>query len=150
MEVQAQWVIPVDVVAYGVSPHMHLIGKSMKMSATFPDGRVTNLIHVPIWDFNWQMFYEFEEPLDLPKGTIVKVVAHYDNSAQNKSNPNSPPKEVKWGPATYDEMCVGFITVTKKGQDLTRPGEKNDLNEMIRTSQREQKAKSNRLSQVVE
>ena len=24
-------------------------------------------------------------------------------------------------------MCIGFIGVTKKGQDLTRPGEKDDL-----------------------
>jgi hypothetical protein len=28
-------------------------------------------------------------------------------------------------------MCIGFVGVTKKGQDLTRPGEKDDLNEIF-------------------
>ena len=43
-----------------------------------------------------------------------------------------PPKEVKWGEATTDEMCIGFIGVTKKGQDLTRPGEKDDYMDIFR------------------
>ena len=32
-------------------------------------------------------------------------------------------------------MCIGFITVIKKGQDLTRPGEKDDLLDIIERSQ---------------
>ena len=106
------------------------------MSVTFPDGHVEDLIHIPNWDFNWQSAYEFEKPMDLPKGSILKVVAHYDNSSENPTNPNSPPKEIKWGPATYDEMCVGFISLTKKDQDLTLPGEKNDLGVMIQNANR--------------
>lgn len=135
-EIKAEWVIPTDVVAHFVSPHMHLVGKDMKMSVTFPDGHVEDLIHIPNWDFNWQSAYEFEKPMDLPKGSILKVVAHYDNSSENPTNPNSPPKEIKWGPATYDEMCVGFISLTKKDQDLTLPGEKNDLGVMIQNANR--------------
>ena len=38
---------------------------------------------------------------------------------------------MKWGEATTDEMCIGFVGVTKKGQDLTRPGEKDDLHEIF-------------------
>ena len=142
-ELKAEWIIPVDVVAHGASPHMHLIGKSMTMTAQLPDGRVVDLVRVPDWDFNWQTSYEFQQPLELPKGTIVKVVAHYDNSSENRNNPNNPPKEMKWGPATTDEMCVGFIMLTKKGQDLTRPGEKNDFNEIIQDSQKAQRDKAN-------
>lgn len=135
-EIHAQWVAPVDVIAYGVAPHMHLVGKDMTMTVTYPDGREEKLIRVPQWDFNWQTSYDFEEPMELPKGTILKVVAHFDNSSENHFNPNNPPKELKWGPATTDEMCIGFIGITKKGQDLRRPGEKNDLNEIIHKSHR--------------
>jgi len=142
-QIKAEWTIPVDVVAHGASPHMHLIGKSMTMTAQLPDGRVIDLLRVPDWDFNWQTSYEFQKPLDLPKGTIVRAVAYYDNSSENRNNPNNPPKEMKWGPATTDEMCVGFISITKKGQDLTRPGEKNDFNEIIQKSQKAQRDKAN-------
>ncbi|MGZ3357048.1 MAG: monooxygenase, partial [Isosphaeraceae bacterium] len=127
-EIQAAWPVPVDLVAHAVVPHMHLLGKDMLMTVTFPDGRTQDLIKIDNWDFNWQYSYYFEKPLDLPKGSVVKVVAHYDNSDGNPRRPKEmKPEEVRWGEATTDEMCIGFIGVTKKGQDLTRPGEKDDL-----------------------
>ena len=127
-EIQASWPVPVDLVAHAVVPHMHLLGKDMLMSVTFPDGRNQDLIKIDGWDFNWQYSYYFETPQELPKGSVLKVVAHYDNSAGNPRRPKDmPPAEIRWGEATTDEMCIGFIAVTKKGQDLTRPGEKDDL-----------------------
>ncbi len=130
-EIKASWPIPVDLVAHAVTPHMHLLGRDIAMSITFPDGRVQDLIKIDDWDFNWQYSYFFEKPLDVPKGSVLNVVSHYDNSSSNPRNPNKPPKLVKWGEATTDEMCVGFIAVTKKGQDLTRSGEKDDLMEVF-------------------
>jgi hypothetical protein len=100
----------------------------------YPDGRVDLLIKIADWDFDWQNSYFFARPLALPRGSIVNVVAHYDNSAANPNNPNKPPRLVKWSPATTDEMCVGFITVVKTHQDLTVPGEKDDLEEILRQS----------------
>ena len=132
-EIQAAWPVPVDLVAHAVVPHMHLLGKDMLMTVTFPDGRTQDLIKIDNWDFNWQYSYYFEKPLDLPKGSVVKVVAHYDNSADNPRRPKEmKPEEVRWGEATTDEMCIGFIGVTKKGQDLTRPGEKDDLMDIFK------------------
>jgi len=131
IEIKAAWRVPVDLVAHAVTPHMHLLGRDMLMSLRFPDGREQDLVKIDDWDFNWQYSYYFEKPLDLPKGTVLNVVAHYDNSEANPRNPNKPPKLVKWGEATTDEMCVGFIAVTKKGQDLTRPGETDDLREIL-------------------
>src|SRR5262249_14348550 len=93
------------------------------------------------WDFNWQYSYFFEKPLDLPRGSVLNVVSHFDNSASNPRNPNKPPKLVIWGEATTDEMCVGFIAVTKKGQDLTRAGEKDDLLEIFHKQREERTAK---------
>ena len=120
---------------------MHLLGRDIAMSITYPDGRVQDLIKIDDWDFNWQYSYFFEKPLDLPKGSVLNVVSHYDNTSSNPRNPNKPPKLVKWGEATTDEMCVGFIAVTKKGQDLTRPGEKDDLTEIFHKQREEYRAR---------
>jgi alkyl hydroperoxide reductase subunit AhpC len=130
-EAVAQWRIPVDVEALAVTPHMHLLGRDMRMWVTFPDGRDQDLITISDWDFFWQNTYYFETPLTLPTGTVLKLSAHFDNSEANPHNPNKPPKLVKFGEGTSDEMCLGFIALTKKGQDLTRPGEKDDLREII-------------------
>ena len=119
IEVKAAWEVPVDVIAHNVSPHMHLLGRDMQISVKFPDGQVQDLIRIADWDFNWQYTYQFEKPIDIPKGSLVYLVSHYDNSAANPKNPNQPPMDVKWGEATTDEMCIGFLGVTKKGQDLT-------------------------------
>jgi hypothetical protein len=131
VEIKAAWPVPVDLLAHAVTPHMHMLGRDMLMTVTYPDGRTEDLVKIADWDFAWQNTYYFETPLDLPKGSVLKVVAHYDNSEANPRNPNHPPKLVKWGEATTDEMCIGFIAVTKKGQDLTRSGEKDDLHDIF-------------------
>jgi peroxiredoxin len=130
-EATAQWRIPVDVEALAVTPHMHLLGRDMRMWVTFPDGHDQDLINIPDWDFAWQNTYYFETPLTLPKGAVLKLTAHFDNSEANPRNPNKPPRVVKFGEGTNDEMCIGFIALTKKGQDLTRPGEPDDLRQII-------------------
>jgi hypothetical protein len=140
IEIKAAWSMPVDVVAYAVTPHMHLLGRDIAMSVKFPDGREQDLIKINDWDFNWQYSYFFQKSLEIPKGSVLNVVAHYDNTASNPRNPNKPPKLVKWGEATTDEMCVGFIAVTKKGQDLTRSGEKDDLMEIFQKQIEEYRA----------
>lgn len=133
VEVHATWTVPVDLEARAVAPHMHLLGKDMHVFVIFPDGMKRDLVRIDDWDFNWQSQYYFEEPIDLPQGSVVHAVAHFDNSASNPRNPNAAqPVRVRWGEGTNDEMCIGFIAVTKKGQDLTRPGEKDDLPDLFR------------------
>jgi len=131
VEVKASWYIPVDVEALAVAPHMHQLGREMRIAVTAPGGRTTDLIHIPSWDPAWQASYFFEKPIPIAAGSIVKVIAKFDNSAHSR-NPNSPPKQVKWGYGADDEMCEGFIAVVKKGQDLTVPRAKDDLGEIFR------------------
>jgi Copper type II ascorbate-dependent monooxygenase, C-terminal domain len=126
IEVKASWFIPVDLDALAVSPHMHMLGHDMHMSVTLPSGRTQSLIEIADWDPSWQSAYYFQKPIPLPAGSIVKVVAHFDNSAHAR-NPNQPPKLVKFGPNFDDEMCVGYIAVVKRGQNLTLPGSRDDL-----------------------
>jgi hypothetical protein len=130
VEVKASWYVPVDVEVLAVSPHMHLLGHDMHMSVRLPNGRTENLIEIADWDPAWQTAYYFQKPIPLVAGSVVKVVAHFDNSAHAR-NPNQPPKLVKFGPNADDEMCVGYIAVVKKGQDLTAPGARDDLFEIF-------------------
>src|SRR4051812_21278875 len=95
-EVEGTWFIPTDLEALAVSPHMHLLGHDMRMSVTYPGGRTKDLIYIRNWDPAWQNTYYFQKPVPLPKGSVVKVVAHFDNSAHPR-NPNKPPTLVTWG-----------------------------------------------------
>jgi len=97
-----------DTVVTTLTPHMHVRGKDMTYIAHYPDGTTETLLHVPKYDFNWQITYELATPKVLPKGTEVEVIAHYDNSPNNKFNPD-PSKDVRWGDQTWEEMMIGFF-----------------------------------------
>jgi hypothetical protein len=144
IEIKASWYVPVDVEALAVTPHMHQLGHDMSLTVTYPNGRTHDLIQIPDWDPSWQNTYYFEKPITLPRGSIVKVIAHFDNSPHPR-NPNQPPKLVRWGYDASDEMCVAYIGVVKKGQDLTRPGEKDDLFEIF-VKQREKNLRRDQLA----
>ncbi|MFN0054248.1 MAG: redoxin domain-containing protein [Planctomycetales bacterium] len=113
------YVLPSDATLVGVTPHMHLLGREMKVTATAPDGRVEPLIHITDWNFNWQDQYLFAEPLRLSKGTRLEVEGWFDNSSANPLNPHTPPQRVTWGEQTTDEMFICFfLMTTDKPQDL--------------------------------
>jgi len=92
-------------------PHTHLRGKSWEYRLTYPDGREEVVLSVPRYDFNWQTYYEYAKPIAVPKGSKLLAIAHYDNSANNKANPN-PGVEVRWGDQTWEEMQYSGITYT--------------------------------------
>lgn len=120
-EVKASATIREDVHLMSVMPHMHFRGKDFTYTAVYPDGRSEILLHVPKYDFGWQLTYQFQEPIALPKGTRLDCVAHFDNSRANKANPD-PSKEVRWGDQTWEEMMMGFYTYTRDGEQLSVPG----------------------------
>lgn len=96
-----------------ISPHMHLLGREMQLTAR---NLVTNerqcLIYIDNWDFHWQGSYKYAQPLAIPGATIVELTARYDNSELNHNQPTIPPVDVSWGEKTTDEMCIGFLGLT--------------------------------------
>jgi Copper type II ascorbate-dependent monooxygenase, C-terminal domain len=92
-------------------PHTHLRGKSWEYRLTYPDGREEVVLSVPRYDFNWQTYYEYARPLSVPKGSKLLAIAHYDNSGNNKANPDSN-AEVHWGEQTWEEMQYSGISYT--------------------------------------
>ncbi|MGH9666435.1 MAG: hypothetical protein ACRD9L_18570 [Bryobacteraceae bacterium] len=103
--------LPVDVDAVGIIPHAHYLCREMRGTAILPDGTKKWLIRINDWDFNWQEQYHYAAPVRLPADTEVKMEFIYDNSTANPRNPNSPPKRVRWGPGSTDEMAGLHIEV---------------------------------------
>jgi len=91
-------------------PHMHLRGKDMTYQVKYADGRSQIVLNVPHYDFNWQLGYQLAEPIKLPKGTNLIATAHYDNSANNRFNPD-PNQTVYYGDMTWEEMMGPFFGV---------------------------------------
>jgi mono/diheme cytochrome c family protein len=117
--VEASFTIPIDIDVYGAGGHTHYLGKQLKMTAVLPDGQSKTLLRIDRWDFNWQDRYFFREPLPLPAGTRLDVVIKYDNSAQNPFNPYDPPRRVRWGLSSEEEMAgMSIEVVPRREKDL--------------------------------
>jgi hypothetical protein len=107
--VDADMTINRAVTLWAMLPHTHVRGKRWSYEVVYPDGRKETILSVPKYDFEWQTDYVFKEPLKLPKGTHLHATAWYDNSANNKSNPD-PTKAVWWGDQTWEEMMFTGLT----------------------------------------
>ncbi len=101
-----------DCVIHDVMPHMHMLGREIKVTVKPPDGAPTTMIAIKDWDYNWQETYYLKEPMAIKKGTVLSVDAVYDNSDKNPQNPFSPPQFVFPGEQTTNEMCFVFIGAT--------------------------------------
>jgi Flp pilus assembly protein TadD len=116
--VENSYLLPVDVEVVRVSPHAHYLGKELQGYAILPDGTRRWLLLIKQWDFNWQGDYRYTKPVFLPKGSKVMMRFTYDNSADNPRNPNQPPKRVRFGAQTTDEMAQLCLQVlTRNAQD---------------------------------
>jgi hypothetical protein len=91
-------------------PHMHLRGKDMEIKFQYPTGESETMLNVPHYSYLWQTIYYEKDPLKVPQGTRVNVVAHWDNSANNPLNPD-PTATIRWGDQSWDEMLVPFVGV---------------------------------------
>ncbi|MSP90615.1 MAG: hypothetical protein EXR79_02235 [Myxococcales bacterium] len=114
----------------GVVGHMHTLGTRITLThvvpasagstagAAGPTGKETCLLDIPKWDFHWQQGYALrdgEEVTVLP-GEGVRLDCTYDNSAENQpwvAGKQGAPKHVTWGEGTYDEMCLGYLSLVQ-------------------------------------
>lgn len=115
--VEQSYVLPVNVTALRILPHVHYLGKDLQAFAELPGGEKRGLLRIKEWDFNWQGDYQFSQPIDLPKGTRVMMRYTYDNSTNNVHNPNQPPRAVRHGLQTTDEMAGLVLQVIAGNQD---------------------------------
>ena len=116
-EARSSYTFTEDAHIHMFMPHMHVRGKDFEYKIVYPDGTSKILLRVPKYDFNWQLGYFVKQPVAVPKGSRIECVAHYDNSANNRYNPD-PTREVRWGDQTWEEMMIGWIDYTIDGQNL--------------------------------
>ena len=119
-EVSAKTTFNRDTYLSTMYPHMHVRGKDVEYKIIFPDGREQVVLRVPKYDFNWQTSYKLAEPIFMPKGSTLMVVAHYDNSPANRFNPD-PKQEVRWGDQTWEEMLIGYFGTIEVGPNTPPP-----------------------------
>ena len=112
-EVNADVTFAQDATLWGLFPHTHVRGKRWSYELELPDGTKRSILSVPRYDFNWQTYYMYEQPMEIPKGARIRSTAWYDNSAANRSNPD-PAIDVKWGDQTWEEMQYTGIMYSVK------------------------------------
>ncbi|MCS7269760.1 MAG: hypothetical protein NZ703_01635 [Gemmataceae bacterium] len=109
-----QFQLPVDYEIRSIFAHMHMIGKQVRVWAELPDKTKRSLLYIDDWDYRWQDTYVYAKPPVLPRGTIIKAEFIWDNSESHPRNPYSPPRRIRWGERSTDEMSgiiIGGMTV---------------------------------------
>lgn len=116
------YVMPVDADVLALKPHAHYRAREIKGSAMLPDGSTKHLIYIRDWDFHWQHVYRYVTPIALPRGTTLTMRYTYDNSPDNRRNPELPPRHVEWGPRSSDEMGDLWVQVLTRDVDHAHCG----------------------------
>lgn len=130
-----EFVLPKDALAVEIGGHAHMICREMQMWATPPGGERRSIFWIDDWDFDWQNRYVYAEPLKLVAGTKIEAQIVYDNSSENPSNPFDPPRRIRWGLQSTDEMgSISLLLVPLSGSDARA------LQRAIRAHGREQLA----------
>lgn len=83
---------------FGVLPHMHGYGRSLRFDVVHDDGTETCGVEVPQWDFDWQLYYFYTSPVRLTAGDSVRVTCTYDTRGATEA--------VLPGWGTNNEMCL--------------------------------------------
>ena len=124
---QTVWTyVPTDIELLDLTPHMHYIGKEVKVDVLLPNGKKEPILHVTDWDLRWQSVYTLRELKKIPKGSMITATFIYDNSDDNHDNPHYPAKEMYWGWASEDEMCEVYFSYV--------PANTNDYGKMLKAS----------------
>lgn len=102
---------------FGVAPHMHLLGQSIRVDLLHGIGTADCLVNIPDWNFHWQQSYWFREPMNVVAGAdSFQVTCTYDNTVANQPAVNGVPQQphdLHWGENTSDEMCLAFLYIAR-------------------------------------
>jgi hypothetical protein len=112
------FVLPVDTLVHIVKPHAHYLCRELRLEATLPDGERRTLFWIDNWRFEWQTSYLSVKPIELPAGTRLDAELCYDNSADNPANPSDPPRRVRFGLMSTDEMgTIGLAVLARDPEE---------------------------------
>ena len=99
---QSLSMLPVQLRAWGMFPHMHTLGRQLRVVLNGTTDQC--MINVPRWDFNWQLAYWYDSPVPISPTDSVTISCTYNTMSRDET--------VTWGDGTQDEMCLSFVYVT--------------------------------------
>lgn len=123
--ISESYTLPAPLQILRILPHTHYLGRELRAWATLPDGTQQWLLNIPAWDFNWQGDYAYQRPVSLPKGATIHMAYTFDNSTNNAVNPSHPPRTVRYGVNSEDEMAELWLQVLTSSTNDTALLEKD-------------------------
>lgn len=105
-----------DAELMSLRPHMHLRGRDFSAYIERPGETPERILYIPSWDYQWQIVYNFKKPVQLPEGTKLHMTYRWDNTANNKLNPN-PESSVRFGTKIQNEMGMAWPTYSYLNPD---------------------------------
>jgi hypothetical protein len=107
--------IEVPTTVRAVGGHMHLLGRTIRITANpgRPDERT--LLDIDPWDFDDQGTTALRRPERLVPGDELEVTCTHDQGLRDllPAFEGQPERYVLWGEGTTDEMCLGIALVTR-------------------------------------
>ncbi|MEM7309176.1 MAG: redoxin domain-containing protein [Planctomycetota bacterium] len=97
----ASMVLPADATVVDLLPHMHALGRAVRIEATPPGGATVPLLALDAWDFRWQERYRLLRPVALARGTRLDLRFEFER----------PPAAVRAGRALPAEAADCLFTV---------------------------------------
>lgn len=97
--------IPLPLTVLGAFGHLHELGKSFQLELNPDTDDALMVLDIPAWDFHWQDRYQFQEPLQVTFGDVLRMTCNWDNTLSDD------PRYVVWGEGTRDEMCFATLMV---------------------------------------
>jgi len=86
---------------HGVFSHMHERGRKLTVEVVRADHSRTCGAEVESWDFGWQLFYFYDQPIRFEPGDRLRVTCEFDT--RGLTEPVLP----GWG--TQNEMCLAGL-----------------------------------------
>ena len=114
IKVEQKIVLPADVDLFGIIPHSHYLGRECEVRVKDPEGKEIRLVRIADWNFAMQEHYRYRQPIHIPKGSEFHITWTFDNSSSNPRNPWNPPRRMKWGELSTDEMGVAFLEMAAR------------------------------------
>jgi hypothetical protein len=97
------------------APHMHLLGRSLKLTLNPGSATEKILLDVTNYNFDDQSSTVLKQPVAVKAGDTIRVECTFDPTLRQKipQLKNLAPRYITWGEGSSDEMCLGVIAATK-------------------------------------
>jgi hypothetical protein len=107
-------VVDTNFTVIAAAPHMHLLGRSLKMILNPGTASEKIILNRQNYNFDDQSSTILKSPIAVKKGDVIRVECTYDPTLRQKlpALKALAPRYVTWGEGSSDEMCLGVVAAT--------------------------------------